>query len=182
MNLYQNVHGRRLLRTDASCVPGRSELDQCGFLPNKSPKHCNFAKLICEADLQCNSKWEVFISECEAETNIGQCSDKCRKHLNSTLSTSQGSEFSSCSCTDKDDQLCIKLKDTVLKACMDKPTNSVIPKESSTPITSTGSRGTIPPRVGRPTVTPDEPDAAVSLSLSLLALVISFLIASQNFF
>ena len=121
MNLYQNRQGRNLLRSDASCVPGKSELEQCGFLPNKSPKHCSFAKLICEADLQCNSKWEVFISECEAETSLGQCSEKCRKHLNATTSsTSQGAEFNTCTCTDKDDQLCIKLKDTVLKACLDK--------------------------------------------------------------
>lgn len=52
LNLYQNREGRALLRTDASCVPGRYELEKCGFLPNKQPKHCSFAKLICETDLQ----------------------------------------------------------------------------------------------------------------------------------
>lgn len=51
MNLFQNREGRQLLRSDATCVPGRYELEKCGFLPNKTPKHCSFAKLICESDL-----------------------------------------------------------------------------------------------------------------------------------
>ena len=171
MNLYQNRQGRNLLRSDASCVPGRTELEQCGFLPNKSPKHCNFVKLICEADLQCNSKWEVFISECEAETSQGQCSEKCKKHLNTTLSTPQGADFSTCTCTDKEDQLCINLKDTILKSCTEKSNET--PKSPST----SGRPVTQKPRV---TPVPGEPDTAASQSFSLVTLVVCFLLA-HNF-
>ncbi|KAE9549105.1 hypothetical protein FO519_007687 [Halicephalobus sp. NKZ332] len=170
MNLYQNRQGRNLLRSDASCVPGRAELEQCGFLPNKSPKHCNFVKLICEANLQCNSKWEVFISECESETSQGQCSEKCKKHLNSTLSTPQGSDFSTCTCTDKEDQLCVNLRDNVLKACTD---NNETSKSPSTPGRSTTPK----PRV---TVVPGEPDSSSLNSFSFITLILSVLLA-HNF-
>jgi len=118
LNLYQNRDGRQLLRTDATCVPGRYELEKCGFLPNKSPKHCSFAKLICETDLQCNAKWEVFISECEAETNEGRCPDKCKKQLNATLSTSFGGALADCTCTDKEDNRCIQLREISLRSCL----------------------------------------------------------------
>uniref|UniRef100_A0A914GWW9 GDNF/GAS1 domain-containing protein n=1 Tax=Globodera rostochiensis TaxID=31243 RepID=A0A914GWW9_GLORO len=119
LNLYQNREGRALLRTDASCVPGRYELEKCGFLPNKSPKHCSFAKLICETDLQCNSKWEVFVSECEADTNeLGHCPEKCHRHLNATLSTQHGAAFASCTCTDKEDGRCTQLRELTLLPCL----------------------------------------------------------------
>ncbi|CAK5082127.1 unnamed protein product [Meloidogyne enterolobii] len=143
LNLYQNRDGRNLLRTDASCVPGRYELEKCGFLPNKLPKHCLLAKLICEIDLQCNSKWEVFISECEANRNnndIQNCSDKCRKYLNSTLSTQQGIAFSSCTCTDKEDGRCIQLREGTLQACLRQ--------------TSGEEEGPLP----RPNITPTQPE------------------------
>ncbi|KHN85320.1 Growth arrest-specific protein 1 -like protein [Toxocara canis] len=52
LNLYQNRLGRTLLRTDASCIPGRHELELCNLLPSKSPLHCNLAKLACEADME----------------------------------------------------------------------------------------------------------------------------------
>lgn len=116
--MYQNREGRQLLRTDASCVPGRYELEKCGFLPMKTPKHCQLAKLICETDLKCNAKWEVFISECEAETNQGRCSSLCRQHLNSTLATQNGSGLSGCTCTDKEDGRCVQLRDVTLRACL----------------------------------------------------------------
>ncbi|KAF7637988.1 hypothetical protein Mgra_00002691 [Meloidogyne graminicola] len=121
LNLYQNREGRILLRTDASCVPGRYELEKCGLLPNKIPKHCLLAKLICEIDLQCNSKWEVFISECESNTNnndIQHCSNKCRYYLNTTLSTQQGAAFETCTCTDKEDGRCIQLREETLHPCL----------------------------------------------------------------
>ncbi|KAL3090908.1 hypothetical protein niasHS_007283 [Heterodera schachtii] len=119
LNLYQNREGRALLRTDASCVPGRYELEKCGFLPNKSPKHCSFAKLICETDLQCNSKWEVFVSECEADTNeLGHCPEKCRRHLNATLNTQHGAAFATCTCTDKEDGRCTQLRELTLLPCL----------------------------------------------------------------
>ncbi|KAI6220392.1 GDNF/GAS1 domain-containing protein [Aphelenchoides fujianensis] len=118
MNLYQNREGRVLLRTDASCVPGRYELEKCGLLPLRSPKHCQLAKLICETDLQCNSKWEVFISECEAETAQGRCSPQCRLHLNNTLATYHGAGLQGCICTDKDDNRCVQLRDFTLRTCL----------------------------------------------------------------
>lgn len=116
------------MRTDASCVPGKYELEKCGFLPNKSPKHCSFAKLICETDLQCNAKWEVFISECDSETSQGECSIKCRKHLNATLETQAGASLETCTCTDKEDNRCIQLRDTTLRACAtaDIPNKTII--------------------------------------------------------
>ncbi|KAL7079094.1 hypothetical protein ACQ4LE_001214 [Meloidogyne hapla] len=123
LNLYQNREGRNLLRTDASCVPGRYELEKCGFLPNKLPKHCLLAKLICEIDLQCNSKWEIFISECEVNNNnndLQYCSDKCSKYLNSTLSTQQGISFNNCTCTDKEDGRCTQLREGTLQSCLKK--------------------------------------------------------------
>ncbi|KAI1712508.1 growth arrest-specific protein 1 like protein [Ditylenchus destructor] len=118
LNLYQNRDGRQLLRTDATCVPGRYELEKCGFLPNKSPKHCSFAKLMCETDLQCNAKWEVFISECEAETNEGRCPEKCKRQLNATLATPLGGALADCTCTDKEDNRCIQLREISLRSCL----------------------------------------------------------------
>uniref|UniRef100_A0A915DT28 Uncharacterized protein n=1 Tax=Ditylenchus dipsaci TaxID=166011 RepID=A0A915DT28_9BILA len=109
--------------------PGRYELEKCGFLPNKTPKHCSFAKLICETDLQCNAKWEVFISECEAETNEGRCPDKCSKQLNATLATNFGGALADCTCTDKEDSRCIQLREVALRSCLtgnhNKDTNTL---------------------------------------------------------
>lgn len=119
LNLYQNREGRQLLRTDASCVPGRYELEKCGLLPTRSPKHCGMAKLVCETDLQCNAKWEVFMSECEAETNQGRCSAQCRQHLNATLGTQSGADLRACTCTDKEDQRCVQLRDITLRTCLE---------------------------------------------------------------
>ncbi|KAI6178967.1 GDNF/GAS1 domain-containing protein [Aphelenchoides besseyi] len=118
LNLYQNREGRQLLRTDASCIPGRYELEKCGLLPLRAPKHCQLAKLICETDLQCNAKWEVFISECEAETSQGRCSPQCRLHLNNTLATYHGAGLQGCTCTDKDDSRCVQLRDFTLRTCL----------------------------------------------------------------
>ncbi|VDP49327.1 unnamed protein product [Heligmosomoides polygyrus] len=52
LNVYQNKLGRTLLRSDATCIPGREELRHCNFLPTASVVHCSLAKLACEADLQ----------------------------------------------------------------------------------------------------------------------------------
>lgn len=77
-----------------------------------------FCKEIAVYDqIKCNAKWEIFVSECEAETSQGRCSEKCRQHLNATLATQNGAEFASCTCTDKEDNRCIRLKDVSLKAC-----------------------------------------------------------------
>jgi len=150
MNLYQNREGRQLLRTDTSCVPGRYELEKCGLLPNKSPKHCSFAKLICESDLQCNAKWGVFISECESETNEGRCSDKCRGHLNATLSTPNGADLASCTCTDKEDSRCVQLREVTIRTCVAATlgpsieTNRPLPRPGSMPPKPTDHSGTFP--------------------------------------
>jgi len=147
LNLYQNREGRILLRTDASCVPGRYELEKCGFLPNKSPKHCSFAKLICESDLQCNAKWEVFVSECDADTNDLRCPEKCWRHLNATLETSYGGAFASCTCTDKEDNRCDVLREQ-LRTCLSPqlvhPNESgsvVVPLARPSPRPSSGEHG-----------------------------------------
>uniref|UniRef100_A0A7I4Y1N8 Growth arrest-specific 1a n=1 Tax=Haemonchus contortus TaxID=6289 RepID=A0A7I4Y1N8_HAECO len=123
LNVYQNKLGRTLLRSDASCIPGREELKQCHFLPAAPLVHCSLAKLACEADLQCNSKWGVFISECEAESARGECSERCYGLLAETVATPHGQAFESCTCTEREDQLCIHLKDNILDAC-NKPTPS----------------------------------------------------------
>ncbi|EPB73359.1 hypothetical protein ANCCEY_07519 [Ancylostoma ceylanicum] len=52
LNVYQNKLGRTLLKSDASCIPGREELKLCHFLPMAPIVHCSLAKLACEADLQ----------------------------------------------------------------------------------------------------------------------------------
>lgn len=121
LNVYQNKLGRTLLRSDATCIPGREELRHCNFLPTASVVHCSLAKLACEADLQCNSKWGVFVSECEAESARGECSARCHGLLAETLATPHGQTFASCTCTEREDQLCVHLKDTILNACT-KPT------------------------------------------------------------
>jgi len=82
--------------------------------------HCNLAKLVCEADLQCNAKWEVFVAECEAEAAQGQCSTRCASHLIETTNTLVGGSLVNCTCTQRSDQLCDNLRDTVLRACLPK--------------------------------------------------------------
>ncbi|CAJ0605066.1 unnamed protein product [Cylicocyclus nassatus] len=121
LNVYQDKHGRTLLKTDASCIPGREELKTCHFLPMAPIVHCSLAKLACEADLQCNSQWGVFVSECEAETSRGECSERCRGLLTATMATPHGQAFETCTCTEREDQLCINLRDNILGACV-KPT------------------------------------------------------------
>ncbi|VBB31143.1 unnamed protein product [Acanthocheilonema viteae] len=118
LNLYQNRLGRSLLRTDISCIPGRYELELCNLIPKKLPVYCNLAKLACEADLMCNSRYSVFTSECESEAAHGDCNARCRELLNDTLKTQQGAAFIDCTCTDKDDKLCQHLKDVILKSCI----------------------------------------------------------------
>uniref|UniRef100_A0A0M3KH55 Growth arrest-specific protein 1 homolog (inferred by orthology to a C. elegans protein) n=1 Tax=Anisakis simplex TaxID=6269 RepID=A0A0M3KH55_ANISI len=115
--LYQNRLGRALLRTDASCIPGRYEMKMCNLLPERSPLHCNLAKLICEADMTCNAKWEVFTSECESDAVHDQCSDQCKQRLQDTFATEKGAALAHCTCTKQEDQLCENLKNTTLKAC-----------------------------------------------------------------
>ncbi|WKX97237.1 hypothetical protein Q1695_013140 [Nippostrongylus brasiliensis] len=121
LNVYQNKLGRTLLRSDASCIPGRGELKTCHFLPTAPVVHCSLAKLACEADLQCNSKWGVFVSECEAESARGECSPRCYGLLAEAVLTPYGQAFDGCSCTEREDQLCTHLKDNILGACS-KPT------------------------------------------------------------
>ncbi|CAI4221495.1 unnamed protein product [Auanema sp. JU1783] len=121
LNVYQNKLGRNLLRSDASCIHGREELRTCNFLPTGDQVHCSLAKLACEADLQCNSKWGIFFSECEAETGRGECSPKCAGFLREATSTPHGQAFINCTCTDREDQLCHNLKNNVLNVC-NKPT------------------------------------------------------------
>ncbi|VDO52549.1 unnamed protein product [Haemonchus placei] len=82
--------GQPIGKSDASCIPGREELKQCHFLPAAPLVHCSLAKLACEADLQCNSKWGVFISECEAESARGECSERCYGLLAETVATPHG--------------------------------------------------------------------------------------------
>uniref|UniRef100_A0A158Q704 GDNF domain-containing protein n=1 Tax=Elaeophora elaphi TaxID=1147741 RepID=A0A158Q704_9BILA len=118
LNLYQNRLGRSLLRTDISCLPGRYELELCNLIPKKLPVYCNLAKLACEADLMCSSRYSIFTSECESEAARSECSVRCRELLNETLKTQQGGAFVDCTCTDKDDKLCQHLKDVILKSCM----------------------------------------------------------------
>uniref|UniRef100_A0A0N5C0X8 GDNF domain-containing protein n=1 Tax=Strongyloides papillosus TaxID=174720 RepID=A0A0N5C0X8_STREA len=118
LNLYQNKLGRLLLRTDASCLPGKDELEKCGFLPNLEEKHCSLQKLVCETDMRCNAKWELFVSECETESTTGNCSPKCQQLLNGTLTTKAGEGFSLCTCTDKEDQLCEHLRDDIIGKCI----------------------------------------------------------------
>ncbi|CEF59259.1 GDNF/GAS1 domain-containing protein [Strongyloides ratti] len=125
LNLYQNNLGRLLLRTDASCLPGKDELEKCGFLPNLEEKHCSLQKLVCETDMRCNAKWELFVSECESESTTGNCSPKCQQLLNGTLTTKTGSGFSLCTCTDKEDQLCEHLRDNVIGKCISMSAGSI---------------------------------------------------------
>uniref|UniRef100_A0A0N4UAY8 GDNF domain-containing protein n=1 Tax=Dracunculus medinensis TaxID=318479 RepID=A0A0N4UAY8_DRAME len=113
LNLYQNRLGRTLLRTDVSCLPARHELELCNLLPNKMPTYCSLTKLICEADLQCNAKWGIFMSECEAEAENGRCNKRCSDRLNDTIETFHGTALSSCTCNENDDELCKILRKTV---------------------------------------------------------------------
>ncbi|KAF8361038.1 phg-1 [Pristionchus pacificus] len=129
LNVYQNRLGRALLRSDASCLPGRDELKTCNFLPLGATVHCSLVKLSCEADLECNSAWEAFVSECEAESKKGSCPARCSSLLSAVTSSHNGAAFASCSCTDKDDQLCEHLKDNVIGTC----TKPSIPSSSSIP-------------------------------------------------
>lgn len=201
LNLYQNREGRALLRTDASCVPGRYELEKCGLLPNKSPKHCSLAKLICETDLQCNAKWEVFVSECEADTNEMRCPDKCHRHLNSTLETPNGAAFVTCTCTDKEDGRCTQLRDLTLHSCLamgSKPKEEVegpLPRPGGGTEEAGGTENAVvveeeelasnrlSPIGGHPTSVPpsshsqsDVPDAAISHVTGFLLLMPSLLL------
>ncbi|KAL6736417.1 hypothetical protein Aduo_006772 [Ancylostoma duodenale] len=121
LNVYQNKLGRTLLKSDASCIPGREELKLCHFLPMAPIVHCSLAKLACEADLQCNSQWGVFVSECEAETARGECSTRCHGLLAAAMATPHGQALESCTCTEREDQLCTHLRDNILGACT-KPT------------------------------------------------------------
>ncbi|VDN06081.1 unnamed protein product [Thelazia callipaeda] len=118
LNLFQNRLGRALLRTDISCIPGRYELELCNLVPNKSPVYCNLAKLACEADLLCSSRYGIFVSECELEATHGECSPRCHDLMKDTLKTSQGAAYNNCTCTDKDDKLCYHLKDIILRSCI----------------------------------------------------------------
>ncbi|VDK54567.1 unnamed protein product [Gongylonema pulchrum] len=67
---------------------------------------------------KCSSRWGVFASECEAEASHGECSARCRELMNETLKTQQGATFASCTCTDKEDKLCVHLKDVILQTCI----------------------------------------------------------------
>ncbi|CAL2031893.1 unnamed protein product [Caenorhabditis brenneri] len=132
LNVYQNKLGRILLRSDATCIPGRDELRTCNFLPAESTVHCSLGKLACEGDLQCNSKFGVFMSECEADAARGACSEKCKTLLNQTIETSVGSIFSNCTCTARDDQLCTNLKDNLLGVCLkNTPGVTLSPSDNS---------------------------------------------------
>ncbi|KAK6019640.1 GDNF/GAS1 domain protein [Ostertagia ostertagi] len=90
------------------------------FLPKL---HCPFAVCEngCEVIFQCNSKWGVFVSECEAESARGECSARCYGLLAETMATPHGQAFESCTCTEREDQLCIHLRNNILDACS-KPT------------------------------------------------------------
>ncbi|KAM3715696.1 Growth arrest-specific protein [Dirofilaria immitis] len=131
LNLYQNRLGRSLLRTDISCIPSRYELELCNLIPHKLPVYCNLAKLACEADLMCSSRFGMFTSECERETIHDDCSPRCRELLNDTLKTQQGSAFIDCTCTDKDDKLCQHLKDVILKSCMTNSKPTILPIDNN---------------------------------------------------
>ncbi|KAK6103391.1 GDNF/GAS1 domain family protein [Brugia pahangi] len=131
LNLYQNRLGRSLLRTDISCIPGRYELELCNLVPKKLPIYCNLAKLACEADLMCSSRYGIFTSECESEASHGDCSLRCRELLNDTLKTQHGAAFIDCTCTDKDDKLCQHLKDVTLKSCMMNLHTTMAPVENN---------------------------------------------------
>ncbi|TMS34783.1 hypothetical protein L596_002304 [Steinernema carpocapsae] len=179
LNLFQNRNGRNLLRTDTSCLTGRSELEKCNFLPNRKPLHCDLAKLVCDASLQCNAKWQVFFSECESEAAKGQCSDKCRTLLQATFATEQGAAFQSCTCTDKEDQLCEQLKGTTLRACSGEaspPVNTInhSPEMNETgPKKSDTSRPVVPVKPTPATTTPSAAGTvAVSLSLVVAAIFV----------
>ncbi|CAD5214124.1 unnamed protein product [Bursaphelenchus xylophilus] len=177
LNLYQNREGRQLLRTDASCVPGRYELEKCGLLPTRSPKHCSMAKLVCETDLQCNAKWEVFISECEGETNQGRCSEQCRQHLNATLSTANGADLKTCTCTDKEDQRCLQLKDITLRTCLeaDKPKPTPPPFVETNRVTDVDNE--IDSRRPANADPRDLPDSAAQMALSASLVLVMLLLA-----
>ncbi|KAF1764359.1 hypothetical protein GCK72_004306 [Caenorhabditis remanei] len=135
LNVYQNKLGRILLRSDATCIPGRDELRTCNFLPAEPTVHCSLGKLACEGDLQCNSKFGVFMSECEADAARGACSEKCKTLLNQTIETSVGSIFSNCTCTARDDQLCTNLKDNLLGVCLKNTPGGVTLSPSDNSIT-----------------------------------------------
>ncbi|CAJ0585709.1 unnamed protein product, partial [Mesorhabditis spiculigera] len=163
MNLYQNKLGRVLLKTDGSCVHGRDELRQCNFMPNGKVVHCGIAKLACEGDMQCQSKLQVYMSECEAETARGECSGKCQGFLKQLTSVPHGKLFETCTCTEKEDQLCRKMRDEVLQPCVN-------PKPTPGPEASTRA----PTRPVPARAKPDEPSSApfVLPSLLLAALLV----------
>lgn len=135
LNVYQNKLGRILLRSDATCIPGRDELRTCNFLPAESTVHCSLGKLACEGDLQCNSKFGVFMSECESDAARGACNEKCKILLNQTIETSVGAIFSNCTCTARDDQLCTNLKDNLLGVCLKNTPGGVTLSPSDNSIT-----------------------------------------------
>ncbi|KAK0395086.1 hypothetical protein QR680_001109 [Steinernema hermaphroditum] len=169
LNLFQNRKGRTLLRTDTSCLTGRTELEKCNFLPNMQPIHCDLAKLVCDASLPCNAKWQVFISECESEAAKGQCSEKCRSLLQATFATEQGAPFQSCTCTDKEDQLCEQLKNGTLKACSGEPSHVNIVNHAPEISESSDSQPT--PKTTSKIDTTTQPSSAGSVAISISVLL-----------
>ncbi|GMT14572.1 hypothetical protein PFISCL1PPCAC_5869, partial [Pristionchus fissidentatus] len=166
LNVYQNRLGRALMRSDASCLPGRDELKTCNFLPLGSTVHCSLVKLSCEADLECNSSWEAFVSECEAESKKGACPARCSSLLSAVTSSQNGASFATCSCTDKEDQLCEHLRDNVIGTC----TKPLSPSSPSIPnsITEVPSSSRIHPETSE--------DVSASSSLPLMVPTVLLLI------
>uniref|UniRef100_A0AC35U5N0 GDNF domain-containing protein n=1 Tax=Rhabditophanes sp. KR3021 TaxID=114890 RepID=A0AC35U5N0_9BILA len=150
LNLFQNKLGRQLLRTDASCVPGKDELRKCGFLPNLEEKHCLLQKIVCETNMQCNAKWELFFSECEADSATGNCSDKCQQLYKAVASTKSGLGFNLCTCTDKDDQICEHIRDNVIGKCISMAAGKIPHNITNTP-------KLVPVIVPQPTITTQKP-------------------------
>ncbi|KAI1715207.1 growth arrest-specific protein 1 like protein [Ditylenchus destructor] len=114
LNLYQNRDGRQLLRTDATCVPGRYELEKCGFPTKQIPETLQFRQTYVRDGpaVQCQ------MGSCEAETNEGRCPEKCKRQLNATLATPLGGALADCTCTDKEDNRCIQLREISLRSCL----------------------------------------------------------------
>ncbi|CAJ0959670.1 unnamed protein product, partial [Mesorhabditis belari] len=166
MNLYQNKLGRVLLKTDGSCVHGRDELRQCNFMPNGDVVHCGIAKLACEGDLQCQSKLQVYMSECEAETAKGECSTKCHGFLKQLTTVPYGKLFEKCTCTEREDQLCRKMRDEILQPCVN-------PKPTADPTSPSGHSTPRPPTRSRPSSSDIDPSSSniVFPSLILCALL-----------
>ncbi|KAK6739321.1 hypothetical protein RB195_021015 [Necator americanus] len=158
-----------LLKSDASCIPGREELKTCHFLPMASVVHCSLAKLACEADLQCNSRWGVFVSECEVETTGGACSQRCNGLLAAATATPQGQSLKTCTCTEREDQLCIHLRENILGACTTSTLSSISPSNNSVtsfPRTENGA----------------EPSASEEITFSSLLLWAIFTVRTFNAF